>query len=336
MRGVIHSPPPTLHSTPPSSDNKSFKLAILMNLADPRIPRGYPAIFLFFITIQTGAGWNMNEDGSIPLDTLLLFIDVQIAREMNGTIKINTLLYYLSALKGVHDANGIVWTARDNPRVKFVLKRLLRAPGLPSQEGSQDHPVSLLELKSFCESLDINKLSDVVAGTLATCLFFGIGRTPELLHAKEHPPMLRTALRKKASPTGGDPTYSFCLCFPKVRTVTTQFISPLLSYGITSANFWISRLISLSKYTNLWQIDREGTIPDSRWLFDRFRPFISRDSLQNLGQSSFRAGGCTFLAASGHTLSNIQLLGRWETLKAFNRYLRDHPHILQLAFQNRL
>jgi hypothetical protein len=304
-----------------------------MNINDARIPNGYPHIFREFMLISNRLGLVLNPDGSIPVPALMSYIDYQIARVMRGDIYINTLHYYLSALKSVHNANGILWTAREDPRILFVLKRLLVTPGLPSQEGTQDHPISLAELDSFCRSLDINNLVDIVAGALSTSLFFGLGRTPELLHARQHPPMNRSALRRKPSPLSGDCTYSYALSYPKIRTVATQFISPILSYGITSANFWIARLKRFSHYENIWQIDDTGTVPTSRWLFDKISPFISSACGQTMGPCSFRAGGTSYLASSGYSLSHIQLLGRWETLKAFNRYLRNHPHILQLSFQ---
>jgi hypothetical protein len=185
-------------------------------------------------------------------------------------------------------------------------------PGLPSQEGTQDHPVSLQELSNFCSSLNPGILSDVVAGALASSLFFGLGRTPELLHAKQHPPMQTSALRKLQSPIGGDCTYSFCLTYPKVRTLNTQFISPLLSYGITSANFWISRLKALSPYSNMWQIHsvrrqihsvriREFTTEDGDVKLPCWRMHISR-SLRSLS-ISYPASGALGDDESIYTLS---------------------------------
>jgi hypothetical protein len=307
-----------------------------MNSADPRIPKGYPKIFLDFLALKRLHNWQLEADGSIPVVTLIAYIELQFVRVMAGDIKMNTLHYYLSALKSIHDANGINWKAREDRRVSFILKRLLRTPGLPSQEGTQDHAVSIFELTEFCKSLNVNNLSDIVAGAVATSLFHGLGRTPELLHAPHHPPMKSSALNKIPSPVGQDTAYSIRLSFPKIVTLKTQYISPLITYGITSANFWIERLQHVSSYSTLWQIDSNGTVPDSSWLFQRLKPFVQTSRGQTLGPCSLRAGGTSYLAARGYDLSHIQLLGRWETLQAFNRYLRDHPFILQQAFQSRI
>jgi hypothetical protein len=306
-----------------------------MQHTDNRIPDGYPTIFIDFMRLQVLNGWALLDDGSIPVDTLIAYIENKFERVMASEIKLSTLHYYLSALKSIHDANGILWKAREDRRVLFILNRLLRTPGLPGQEGRQDHPVTLMELNAFCISLNINVIHDVVAGALATSLFHGLGRSPELLHASKHPPMKHSALKRRPSPLGDDISYSFTLSYPKVATLKTQYISPLRSYGITSANFWIERLKNISKYENLWQIDDDGSVPASSWLFEKISPFIVARNGEKMGPCSFRAGGTTHLAAKGYDLRHIQLLGRWESMKAFNRYLRDHPFILQCAFKER-
>jgi hypothetical protein len=243
----------------------------------------------------------------------------------NG-FKIKSLMSYLSALKSIHSANGLAWPERDDPEVNFTITRLLATPGLPSQESEQDHPVSLNELKLFCDSLRIDYLPDIVAGAAATSLFFGIGRTTELFHAAWHPPMNRTSVRTRIHPNNDGQSFSIILDFPNSLRLDTQHIAPLVTSGATSAAFWIETLLARSPYQNLWQIDAVGTVPPSSWLLDRIRPFISATSTQPLGTSSFRAGGATYMAASGFR--------RWESQKAFDRYLRDHPYILQLTLAN--
>jgi hypothetical protein len=146
--------------------------------------------------------------------------------------------------------------------------------------------------------------------------------------------MKKDAIKRRPSPIGRDISYAYTLSFPKMTTLKTQYISPLVTYGRCSANFWIERLRNVSIFENLWQIDTVGTIPTSAWLFQRMKPFITPRDGQSMGPCSFRAGGTSYLAALGYNLQHIQLLGRWETLKAFNRYLRDHPYILQQAFQS--
>jgi hypothetical protein len=221
----------------------------IMQCTDARIPAGYPAIYREFLVLKLRNGWVTNMNGSIPVLALTAYIEYQFSRVMESAIKMNTLHYYLSALKSIHDSNGIVWIARDDRRIVFLLKRLLRTPGIPCQEGTQDHAISISELKLFCTSLDINNLNDVVAGALSTCLFHGLGRTPELLHAPHHPPMESSALHRMPSPLGRDISYSITLTYPKMVTLKTQYITPLIAYGITSANFWIERLRNLSPYT---------------------------------------------------------------------------------------
>jgi hypothetical protein len=89
-----------------------------------------------------------------------------------------------------------------------------------------------------------------------------------------------------------------------------------------------------SAFDSLWQINEDGTIASTSWLFDKIRPFIDIRSTQTLGSSSFRAGGATYMASAGYALNHIQLLGRWDTQKAFYKYLRNHPYIMQLAMQH--
>jgi hypothetical protein len=111
-----------------------------MQCTDIRIPRGYRAIYKTFLVLQRRNLWILENDGSIPIQTLISYIELQFQRVMAKDIKMSTLYYYLSALKSIHDSNGIVWQAREDRRVKFLLKRLLRTPGLPSQEGTSRSP----------------------------------------------------------------------------------------------------------------------------------------------------------------------------------------------------
>ena len=100
---------------------------------------------------------------------------------------------------------------------------------------------SLLE---FCSNMDGGSLDDVVAATIATSLFWGLGRTSELLHAPSHPPLKVDAL--KLSPYG---FYQFQLVRPKRGRINyaSQFISPVRRAGRTRTQSWIILLLQFRK-----------------------------------------------------------------------------------------
>lgn len=72
----------------------------------------------------------------------------------------------------------------------------------------------------------------------------------------------------------------------------------------------------------LW-LRRDGSLPSYGWFLDLIHSILDQD----LGGSSMRSGGATYLAAHGASHDDIRLAGRWASA-AYENYIRAHPLIL--------
>jgi hypothetical protein len=168
----------------------------------------------------------------------------------------------------------------------------------------------------------------VLIGALETCLFWGLGRVPELIHAREHWRMSIGSIHK--SPLG---LWQILIERPKVLKDSPQILTPLESDKQTRANTWITILMcDIPKgFTSPWQISKT-LHATTDWFYSNIRKHLGRD-LENLGPSSFRAGGLTHMASMGLSLDHLQILGRWDS-PAWKRYLRNHPWVLSEILRN--
>ena len=77
-------------------------------------------------------------------------------------------------------------------------------------------------------------------------------------------------------------------------------------------------------HPHLW-LTSSGLPPTRSWFLNKLKATLPSPSL---GGHSMRAGGATFLAASGVAPAQIQAIGRWRS-DTWERYIRTHPTLLQ-------
>jgi hypothetical protein len=77
-------------------------------------------------------------------------------------------------------------------------------------------------------------------------------------------------------------------------------------------------------HPHLW-LTSSGQPPTRKWFLTRLKHLLPAPSI---GGHSMRAGGATFLAASGVPPAQIQAIGRWRS-DTWERYIRTHPTLLQ-------
>ena len=77
-------------------------------------------------------------------------------------------------------------------------------------------------------------------------------------------------------------------------------------------------------HPHLW-LTSTGSPPTRSWFLSKLHRVLPSPSI---GGHSMRAGGATFLAASGIAPAQIQAIGRWRS-QTWERYIRSHPTLLQ-------
>jgi hypothetical protein len=271
-------------------------------------------------------------DGSMSLNLLRIYIESEGIRVLSGAIAFSTLESYLSALSAIHLDSFINWLhIRKNPCIRRILSRL--EANAPQRMTKQDYAVSHRELLSFCCSLDHKNYEHVLAAAISTTLFWGIGRVPEILHAKAHSRMKMSSIIPYTLDKGGR-AFKIFLERPKIKRSSTQYITPVQSYDKTNPSYWMTMLQIMrpKTFTSPWQLSSTSHA-DHTWLFGIFSTFVSA-SKGLLGPCSFRAGGFSHMLSTGYDFRLLAALGRWAS-DAVDRYIRDHPQIIVQAFASR-
>jgi hypothetical protein len=292
----------------------------MLNLNE--LSRNYRAVVKSAIKLATSRNWYLETTGEFPVNTTLAYLEHLHTKARQGKVKVSSILSYMSALENAHLQSGIKWRARTDYQVKFKMKEIKKDRSIPQRFIQQDYEFTFKDLTLFCKSLDVSRLEDVVAGALASTLFWSMGRVYEVLHTAEAPRLsIRTVHQ---SPLG---LWQILLERPKVMKETIQILTPVESDGITRANTWLTILMEEQKgrHKSPWQLNMQKHA-DTDWFYNKLRTNMGK-SMEGLGPSSFRAGGLTHMASVGVPLDQLQLLGRWES-DAWKRYLRNHPWVI--------
>jgi hypothetical protein len=292
------------------------------------LPKNYSEVVKAATRLAVDRNWHLEDSGEFTLEATLAYIEHMQNKARSGKVKVATIKSYLSAIEYGHLHNGIKWKARTHHKVRFAIRQLKKDKKIPQQIPTQDYEFKFCDLEELCSRLDSSKREDVIVGALATCLFWALGRVPELLHAEEHDRLKIGAFHK--SPIG---LWQILLERPKVIKDTVQILTPVESDKQTRANTWITILLfDIPKgYSSPWQLSKRSHA-SSKWFFGEIQRHLGR-SIRGLGPSSFRAGGLTYLASRGLSLDHLQLLGRWDS-SAWKRYLRNHPWVLSEILRN--
>jgi len=274
-------------------------------------------------------GWPLKPDGSFTIEATISYLEFLEAKVIqgpkNGGIKHSTLLSYMTALHAYHKSINIDWSnVIHSFEVANKLHQISRNPNIPTQNSSQDDNILYSDLLEFCSKMNGSYIDDVVAATIATSLFWGLGRISELLHPLQYPPLMVECIKQS-----NDSSYRYQLERPKRGRIdyASQFISPVNTTGWTRPRSWIILLKQYRKRDRkaLFTISN-GVRPTSKWFLAKFNNTITK-RYSKLGDCSFRSGGLTHMASLGFELSILRMLERWKS-DAFEKYLRDHPQVL--------
>jgi hypothetical protein len=273
-------------------------------------------------------------DGSMSYQMLHVYITNEGNRILDGNITTGTLAEYLSTLCAIHVDNGIDWKdIRYDFRIIRQVKLINRNPANPPHITKQDYSISHKQMIRFCSSLDTQNHNHVVAGAIATSLFWGLGRVPELIHSHIHSRLSLPSIIPHITEDGGR-LFKIFLERPKVWKPYSQYITPVLSNDNSAAAYWLTLLniLSPNNYTSPWQLNNV-THADSAWLYRLFSAAVP-ESTGLLGPCSFRAGGFSHMLSIGYDFRLLASLGRWDS-DAVERYLRNHPDVIVKAFASR-
>jgi hypothetical protein len=287
--------------------------------------------------LQAEKGAVPGDRGHVTESTLLLLLEFyQEKRIRTGVPSMGSIKSYLSAIKAIHTSSGIDWRlVRESFLVLDKLKKMAASPEVENKVRRQDYAITLLDLERFCDSLDPDVHADLVAGALATLLFWALGRVHELLHAERYRRMRLDSVEEAENQLSKRRTFRVFIERPKVkRAGEMQFLCPLRYLGKANPQLWMTMLLfSISELnfevSSPWEIS-EGVHADSKWLYAKIYPILGPMN-QRLGSSSFRAGGYTHMAWMGYELTLLRLFGRWSS-DANDTYLRECPHILASSF----
>jgi hypothetical protein len=289
--------------------------------------------------LERTMGAKPGKHGEVTVKTLLILIQYYSDRISKSSLSSGSVKSYLSALKSIHTGNGFDWKIiRDDFRVLAAMKRIDSSPENIQRRRKQDYAVTLVDLERFCATLDPSKHSDLVAGALATTLFWALGRLHELLHAKKFKRMRIDSIEEAINRSTLRRSFRIFLERPKMRRAgEMQFLALLRHLGISNPQHWMTLLLySISEQsfevTSPWQLDSH-IHADSKWLLGKFGQVLEPMS-QRLGPSSFRAGGYTHMAYMGYELSLLRLFGRWCS-DANDTYLRECPQVLAAVLSSK-
>jgi hypothetical protein len=281
--------------------------------------------------LQQHLGVMIHREWSV--DHLLAFIDMETERIRSGAIKMGTLLSTLSRITSVQQsfqAHGSDWSClvRKHHRAVNCLKALSQVRIQAPRPTEHDYAVSLVELRRFTRQLDAQSWEDVVLGAVSTSLFWGLGRTFELLLADKWDPLPLSALAPAKRPEDLA-CRSIHLFQPKrPRSLKgIEVLSPVPSdCPLTNAAIWLGMLEAKrpdGAKEHLFQLSDGGRMSSTQFL----EAFRRRSSIhQRIGVCSLRAGGATHLAEQGVALDTIRLLGRWSS-DAWKNYIHSYALI---------
>jgi hypothetical protein len=124
------------------------------------------------------------------------------------------------------------------------------------------------DLLEFCNGLR-NGVDDVIAGCVASSLFWGIGRISELLHASAHDELLVGNL------ITSDNFLRICLERPKRGRLdySSQHISPEQASGKTRAQSWLKLLAIEREEDQVKELFRlsDGSRATAKWFTAKFQ-----------------------------------------------------------------
>jgi hypothetical protein len=226
----------------------------------------------------------------------------------------------MSHLKNYHEALGLDWNILNSFRYKQLRKKARKHFTLSSIRN-QDISITIEHLHKFIHSLSLENHDDLILGTIATSLFFGLGRISDLLFSPTWDwPMQKSSIIKQSN------DYIFLIEHPKIYTTHSQYLSPVRAKGMLNPGLWISWLLQSQTIHAVfpWRL-KNGTYLTAKSFKEHFSKVVE---IPLIGESSFRAGGASFLVSKGTPLDIILILGRWKG-DAFQRYLRDHPGLIQ-------
>jgi hypothetical protein len=265
-----------------------------------------------FFRLSERKKWNARAGFAIDVDSLCKF-----ASHYEGRVTINTFASYISALKAYHISNNVQW----NIPSTLVYRNYIKAIKFKLSEiTNQDYSVTLEDLHKFLKTLNNREHNDLVAGCIATCLFFGITRCSEIFPPKDASTTCSQVLHFDGS------NYCIRLLNPKIKKSYHQYLVPMRWKIFVNPQYWLRLLIaSPCKFDFLWTLD-SGKMATSLWFRTLFSQSTNTPKL--VGECSFRAGGTSFLLKEGIPPEHIRVLGRWDS-DAWTRYIRSHPQILQ-------
>lgn len=241
---------------------------------------------------------------------------LQASQIRSGTIK-----SYQTAIRHFVEASGQDWSPYNQ-----VGRQLSRSISTHTNltPSVQDYPVSIEDLILITTSNFYGDLTSLACITLATFLFYSLGRISELLHAPHHAPLVMDSLVREIDSKSYSSTYKILLRQPKIKRTSDQWLMPVKPLiPCTGTNrlmtAYLAERAKLTESNVLWR-KTDGLPLTAR----EFKTFLRTRFNLNIGECSFRAGGSTYLAGAGADHGDLQVIGRWTT-DAYQKYLRDHP-----------
>jgi hypothetical protein len=295
------------------------------------IPKNYKAVGKRALKLAVKHGWRLERDGSFGVEATIHYLEFMESQIITKKLKHATMLSYLSGLQSFYMSLNVDWKPTlEHFQVRRKLKEIRFNPLIPTQNSTQDEEIELKDLEEFCGRMT-GSIDDVIAASIATSLFWGLGRISELIHSADHQPLEVDNLIE----TKG--LLRILLERPKRERLgyASQYISPIQSSGRSRAQSWLILLQMVRKRDGkLCLLTLEnGMRPSFDWFISKFKSNVTR-RFDKLGQCSFRAGGLTHLAALGYDLDILRIMGRWKS-EAFQLYLRNHPHVIQAQLEAR-
>lgn len=270
--------------------------------------------------------------GPIPVPFLLAFAQQLYNRAKVRNITFATMKSYIGALRNVHIYNGWSTMAFSDARVlqfsHFAPKRsnhIIAPAVLPRTR----HIVTIRDFQRAVQTVIQSgfQYADVVILTASLVAFTTLARTYELLHAPTRPDTLSWDRVSRAASSD----FRIALLHPKVLRDYTQVLQPFRLNAPINPHQWLQKLSELRvSVTNMWCL-QDGTRIYTRDLLTKFAALANLNPNQ-LDESSFRAGGATYLISIGWSFDHLQLFGRWDS-DAFKVYIRQLPDAFYRSHQ---
>ena len=291
---------------------------LLANTLAPNTRIAYNAAFNSYMLFCNAHAFSMEPTP----DTLSFYITY-----MASFVKPTTVASYLSGIaSNLEEIYPEVRKVRKHWLVTRTLQGAMRTFNTPKQRKRHLTTEDLLVLD---EHVDCNPTHDLLLFRAMVFVgFHGLLRADELTLSSNvvARDTRRTMMRSHLQPR--DDGYDLTLRAHKAdqtyigSTVVLRPTDPLVN-PIPRLNDYLTsrdRLFPLKPF--LWS-KTDGSVPSYPWFFRHIQDILGDD----LGGSSMRSGGATWLAASGKTHDDIRSTGRWAS-DAYENYLRAHPLIV--------